>query len=215
MKSIVESLNFSERDREVALSKFYNTLRVLTKDGGQMLQNSIKILNEFGVFIKPSQLKLGLLDSKVLFDRLTFAANNGLLEAIKTDPLLLFDKSLFRTTTKDIQKEIVEQVHSDNYLEALESEENILLNEETYETYEEILYYLKPVIEILGSKLIIDSNKANDNVVKLTARSFNNIQDILINSLIHAGYYNEEEINIIKEAVGEILTRARKTERVV
>lgn len=207
MEDIVSSLNLDKKEEINLYTKFYMTTLMLHQTDVQRLENTNKILKEFGITIKKaSQVKLAFLDSKILFDRLTFAKENNMLLNIVKDPLILMDKSLFINKTKEIKESVEKSKEEsvDNSHDIIQNLQAKGLDEVTYEIYDNATTYLTQLAQILNDEISLDLEKTNDNIIKLVTNDYTDIEKILFLSILNENNYNDFEINKIKNSIKEI-----------
>ena len=192
------------------------TVLMLQQEGEQRLENTNKLLKEFGISIKKaSQIKLAFLDSKVLFDRLSYAKEHNMLLDIIKDPLLLMEKNRFTNKTKEI-KESFEKVSEEpvqevsNNLSALQAKG---LDEVTYEIYESAATYLSQLLHLLNDRVNMDLEAVNDNIIKLVTNNYDDFEKILFLAIINTNNYSTEELSIIKDSINEVVSFGKEEKK--
>lgn len=216
MENIIKNLNLGKKEEINLYTKFYMTVLMLQQEGEQRLENTNKLLKEFGISIKKaSQIKLAFLDSKVLFDRLSYAKEHNMLLDIIKDPLLLMEKNRFTNKTKEI-KESFEKVSEEpvqevsNNLSALQAKG---LDEVTYEIYESAATYLSQLLHLLNDRVNMDLEAVNDNIIKLVTNNYDDFEKILFLAIINTNNYSTEELSIIKDSINEVVSFGKEEKK--
>ena len=216
MENIIKNLNLGKKEEINLYTKFYMTVLMLQQEGEQRLENTNKLLKEFGISIKKaSQIKLAFLDSKVLFDRLSYAKEHNMLLDIIKDPLLLMEKNRFTNKTKEI-KESFEKVSEEpvqevsNNLSALQAKG---LDEVTYEIYESAATYLSQLLHLLNDRVNMDLEAVNDNIIKLVTNNYDDFEKILFLAIINTDNYSTEELSIIKDSINEVVSFGKEEKK--
>lgn len=216
MENIIKNLNLGKKEEINLYTKFYMTVLMLQQEGEQRLENTNKLLKEFGISIKKaSQIKLAFLDSKVLFDRLSYAKEHNILLDIIKDPLLLMEKNRFTNKTKEI-KESFEKVSEEpvqevsNNLSALQAKG---LDEVTYEIYESAATYLSQLLHLLNDRVNMDLEAVNDNIIKLVTNNYDDFEKILFLAIINTNNYSTEELSIIKDSINEVVSFGKEEKK--
>ena len=216
MENIIKNLNLGKKEEINLYTKFYMTVLMLQQEGEQRLENTNKLLKEFGISIKKaSQIKLAFLDSKVLFDRLSYAKEHNMLLDIIKDPLLLMEKNRFTNKTKEI-KESFEKVSEEpvqedsNNLSTLQARG---LDEVTYEIYESAATYLSQLLHLLNDRVNMDLEAVNDNIIKLVTNNYDDFEKILFLAIINTNNYSTEELSIIKDSINEVVSFGKEEKK--